>query len=126
MVSIDNLSDAISAELTIYRDNVTNGLKREAKRSIKQLVRATKATAPVGHRTKHYRSSITSKVTEDYKSISCIWFVRGSDYRLSHLLERGHALRNGGRTSGTHFIEKASTPIVENYEKAVRRILENG
>lgn len=126
-IGVDQLGEAIAKELTIYSDNVIEGIKNEAKSHVKQLVKDTKATAPVGHRSKHYRDSITSKKTmETDRSIEYTWYVKGSDYRLSHLLEKGHANRDGGRTPGTHFIQNASDPILEDYIKAVEEVIKNG
>ena len=102
-ISIDQLSDAITEELTIYNQSVIDGIKKEAKKSMSQLVKDTKATAPVGKRQKHYRDSIKGKKTaESDRSVSYTWYVDGSDYRLSHLLENGHALRDGGRAHGNY------------------------
>lgn len=126
-IGIDQLSDEIKRELTLYHQNVIDGIKKEAQKSIKQLVADTKATAPVGNRHKHYRDSITSKKLEETdKSVTQVWYVKGSDYRLSHLLENGHALRNGGRTRATRFIKNASDPILESYIKAVEEVIKNG
>lgn len=126
-ISIGELSEAINRELTLYGQHVIDGVKKEAKNSMSQLVKETKATAPVGKRKKHYRDSIKSKkVSENDRSVSYMWYVAGSDYRLSHLLENGHVLRRGGRVNGTHFIKKASDPIIEKYEKAVEEVIKNG
>lgn len=126
-IGIDQLDEAIARELTLYGDNVISGIKKEAKEKMSRLVKETKATAPVGKRRKHYRDSIKSKkVSENDRSVSYVWYVAGSDYRLSHLLEKGHALRDGGRTTGTHFIQKASDPILEEYLKAVEEVIKNG
>lgn len=126
-IGVEELGAAIAKELTIYGENVIEGIKNEAKSHVKQLVKDTKATAPVGNRSKHYRDSITSKKTaETDRSIEYTWYVKGSDYRLSHLLEKGHALRDGGRTEGTHFIQNASDPILEDYLKAVEEVIKNG
>ena len=126
-IGVDQLGEAIARELTIYSENVIEGIKNEAKSHVKQLVKDTKATAPVGNRSKHYRDSIKSKKTmETDRSVEYTWYVDGSDYRLSHLLEKGHALRNGGRTTGTHFIQNASDPILEDYIKAVEEVIKNG
>lgn len=126
-VPIDQLSEAISKELTLYSREVTDKIKKEAKKSMSQLVKTTKATAPVGNRKKHYRDSIGSKKLEETdRSVTYAWYVRGSNYRLSHLLENGHALRNGGRTRGTHFIENATEPILASYLKTVEEIVKNG
>ena len=126
-IGIDQLGGEIEKELTLYGENIITGIKKQAKKSMSDMVKKTKATAPVGHRSKHYRDSITSKKTsEDNRSIEYTWYVKGSDYRLSHLLEKGHANRDGGRTAGTHFIQKASDPILEEYIRKVEKIIENG
>ena len=126
-ISVDQLGEAIAKELTLYDKKIIEGIKKEAKNSMSRLVKETKATAPVGHRKKHYRDSITStKQSENSRSISYVWHVKGSDYRLTHLLENGHALRNGGRTAGTHFVQNASDPILQQYLTAVEEIIKNG
>lgn len=126
-INIDQLGDAIAEELTLYNSRIIAGVKKEAQKSIKKLVKDTKATAPVGKRKKHYRDSISSKkLSENERSVSYLWYVKGSDYRLSHLLENGHATRDGGRVAGTHFIKNASDPILKNYEKAIEEVIENG
>lgn len=126
-VTIESLSDAINKELTIYSREITDTLKNEAKSSMSKLVKQTRATAPVGNRQKHYKDNIASKkVSENDRGASYVWYVKGSDYRLSHLLERGHATRDGGRVNGTHFIEKASEPILADYEAKVEEAIKGG
>ena len=127
MVNIDSLSDAINRELTIYSQEVTEKIKKEAKSSMKELVKKTKETAPVGKRDKHYRDSISSrKVRENDRGAEYQWYVDGPDYRLSHLLENGHALKDGGRVEGTHFIANASEPILAEFERKVEEAVRNG
>ena len=126
MAKID-LAEAINRELTIYSKEITEKIKDEAKSHAKALVKETKKTAPVGKRNKHYRDSIKSKKTsENDRSVSYTWYVEGSDYRLSHLLEKGHALRNGERNEGTHFIQKASEPILADFVEKVEEAIKNG
>lgn len=122
-----NLGDAIARELTIYSNEITETIKKEAKEHMSQLVKETKKTAPVGHRQKHYRDNISSqKTSENDRGASYTWYVKGSDYRLSHLLENGHATRDGGRVEGTHFIEKASEPIIADFVEKVEEAIRNG
>ena len=124
--SIGKLTEAITEELTIYNNNVIDGIKKEAKKSMDRLVKQTKATAPVGKR-KRYKKSIKSKKTKETdRAVSYTWYVDGPDYRLSHLLENGHATRNGGRTKGTHFIKNASEPILKEYVENVEEAIKNG
>lgn len=123
----EQLSEAIQTELKNYTDDVIKGVKNESKRAMDNLVSRTKATAPVGKRRKHYRDSITSKQTKNTPLQAIYtWFVKGSDYRLSHLLNNGHALRNGGRYAGTQFITKAYNAVEKDYTEAVERVIKNG
>lgn len=127
IISIDQLSETVSKELENYNNVVIKGIKEAAKRHMERLVKDTKATAPVGKRKKHYKNNITSKKTaENALEVEYTWYVKGKDYRLSHLLENGHATRNGGRTRGTHFIKNASEPILESYVDAVEEVCRDG
>ena len=126
-ININSLSDAINQELTIYSQDIIDTIKSEAKSHMKDLVKQTKKTAPVGNRQKHYRDSIKSKTpSENSREVSYTWYVEGSDYRLSHLLEKGHATRDGGRVEGTHFIQNASDPIVADFVEKVEEAIRNG
>ena len=124
---IDRITDEIEQTLTTYQDSVVAGLKKQAKDSMRQLVKKTKATTPVGRRKKHYRDSITStKQSENSRGVSYLWYVKGSDSRLSHLLNNGHQLARGGRVEGTNFITNAHDDVIAEYEKAVEEVCRNG
>jgi hypothetical protein len=125
-VKIADLGEVINRELTLHHKAINEGIRAEAEKSIKQLVKDTKATAPVGRRKKHYRDKIKFKEIRTTRNTHYIWYVDGPDYRLSHLLENGHALRKGGRVEGTHFIQKATDPIIEQYLQAVEEVVKNG
>ena len=64
-VSIDQLGEAIANELTLYSRDVIDGVKKQAKKSRSKLVKDTKATAPVGHRKKHYKVELRECTSED-------------------------------------------------------------
>lgn len=125
VISVDQLSETINKELDNYNKVVIKGTKDEAKKHMAKLVKETKNTAP--KKTGKYKRAITSrKEWENPLGVEYIWYVKAPHYRLSHLLEYGHATRNGGRTKAFHFIKNASDPIIESYIKAVERVIENG
>jgi hypothetical protein len=127
LVNIDNLNEAIINSLEEYNLNATEDIKKLTNEAMKNLVKDTKQTAPVGKRRKHYKSNITSKkLSESQYGISKLWYVKGSDYRLTHLLNNGHALRNGGRYPGTNFLGRAVDKIVPEYIEQIEEVLRNG
>ena len=127
LIKVDELNAAIMESLENYNQAAVKGLKKTTTRAMKDLVANTKATAPVGKRSKHYRDSISSRTeSETQYGISKLWYVKGSDYRLSHLLNNGHALRDGGRYPGTNFIGKAVDAIIPRYLAQIEEVLKNG
>lgn len=127
LIRIDELNDTIMGALDMYHRETTDGIKKNVKRAMKDLVKNTKATAPVGHRDEHYRDNIASRTdSETQFELVQQWYVKGSDYRLSHLLNNGHALRDGGRYAGTNFIGKAVDAILPFYIAQIEEVIKNG
>ena len=127
-IDVSELNDAIQGILEDYNEEIVKGVKLNTRRAMRDLVKNTKATAPVGKRaTKHYRDNIASKVlSDDSHGRSELWYVRGADARLSHLLNNGHALRNGGRWPGTNFIGKAVDHIIPWFLQRIEEVIKNG
>ena len=127
LIQIDELNSAIRNALEDYNEAVVTGLKKNTKKAMKDLVVNTKATAPVGNRDQHYRDNIASRTeSETQYGIAKLWYVKGSDYRLSHLLNNGHALRDGGRYPGTNFIGNAVDHILPWYLSQIEEVIKNG
>lgn len=125
IVSADELSEAIGGLLDNYNREVIEATKVEAKKHMDTLVKETKNTAP--KKTGKYKRAITSrKEWENPLGVEYTWYVKAPHYRLSHLLEYGHAKRNGGRTKAFHFIKNATDPAVDSYVKAVEEAIKNG
>lgn len=122
----EDLGEAISQELTIYHDKVLAGVDEAGSKAIKKLVKLTKETAPEGARGS-FKKNITSKLLERSKRGSkYVWYVRPPDHRLTHLLARGHATKDGGRTKADPFLENALEQVLPEYEQDVKEAIENG
>lgn len=127
LVPVENLNNAIRGVLDEYNREVADGVKKLTKKAMSDLVKNTKATAPVGNRQKHYKDNITQKtLSETDDGLVKVWYVRGSDYRLTHLLNNGHALRDGGRYPGTNFLGKAVDHVIPWYLSQIEEVIKNG
>lgn len=120
------LADAIQDELTVYHSDVTEAVNQLSEKAAKDLVKKTRAKAPVGERGS-FRKNITSRVSRKGRNgDTYVWFVKSPDSRLTHLLVHGHATRDGGRTKGDPFLKNALEDVLPEYEKAVEEAVKNG
>ena len=125
-ISAQNLGAAISQELTIYHEDVTRELDKLSSDAVKELVKITRATAPVGHRGTFRKNIAGKQLTKSRNGSTYVWYVKAPDYRLTHLLVHGHATRDGGRTKADPFLHKAVERVLPSYEERVKEALRNG
>lgn len=124
-VQITGLADAITQELTQYNQGITERVNRISLESVKRLVTLTQNTAPVGKRGR-YRKNIACKLlTKKRTGNTYVWYVKGADARLTHLLVNGHATKDGGRTKADPFLENAVDQVIPEYEAAVERTIQD-
>lgn len=120
--SVDGLADAIINELTEYRQEVTDGLKTEIRSVSKDCVKDIKKKAPV--LTGDYKKSWSMKaVHESRTDLRIVIFAGKGEYRLAHLLEYGHAKRNGGRVGGKPHIRPAEQEAEKKLLKRVKVLI---
>ena len=122
-IRADQLSETLSKILEDYQKEIVDVQKSETKVAMKNLVKETKEAAPE-RRPKYYKQITSKVVRDDMYGEERLWYVKAPDYRLSHLLEYGHAKKNGGRTKAFHFIEQAFAPIAEIYFEKIKEAIE--
>lgn len=120
----DDLAKTIMDGLEEYKDLVVDEMKSECKKAGDLAKNEVKTNAP--KRTGAYAKSWTVKKTEE-TSESVTYIVHSKKkYQLAHLLENGHATRNGGRVEGKPHIkpaeEKAVKSLTENLERAIKNV----
>lgn len=114
-----DLGAAIAQELTVYHESVTAKVDEAGAKAVKKLAKLTKANAPEGARG-NFKRSITSGVKEkSNRGNTYAWYVKSPESRLTHLLARGHATKNGGRTKANPFLQDACDQVLPEYEAAV-------
>lgn len=123
-ISIEQLGEVLDRELFQYSKRLTERVNQLSDAAVKQLVKRTKATAPVGDRNGRFRSKISStRLRESRNGDTYVWFVKAPEHRLTHLLVHGHATKNGGRTSPHPFLANALNEVFPAYENAVLEAL---
>lgn len=121
-IDIDDLADEIMDGLMEYADLATDTVKQAVKKVGNTVKKEIQATAPSD--TGKYKKSF--KVTKRKETANALEVtVHSKDrYQLTHLLEKGHAKRGGGRVSAIPHIapaeEKGIRKLTEEIERGLR------
>ena len=118
MTSIDDMASAIMEGLEEYADLADAAMKKAVRKTATAVKNEISANAPV--RSGRYKRSWTTKKPKE-NSHTLEMTVHSKDrYQIAHLLENGHALRNGGRVEGIPHI----APAEEHGEEMLTRLIE--
>ena len=105
MTSIDDMAKEIMRGLTEYADLADSAMKAAVKKTAASVKKEISANAP--KRTGRYAKSWATKKTKENSHSLEITVHSKNRYQLAHLLEKGHAKRNGGRVPGKPHIAPA-------------------
>ena len=121
----EDLGGALAEQLGLYHKSVIEGVNAAGENAVKDLVKKTKATAPVASGS--FKKNIAWKaVDKGLGHKTFVWHVKAPDHRLTHLLVHGHATRNGGRTKSNPFLKNALDDVLPAYEREVQEAVKNG
>lgn len=120
-MQIDKLSDAIMQELEDYSEDVAKAMKESVKKASEDCMTEIKNHITFTQRSGKYVKSFKLKTSyEDENTLRKTWYVSGKEYRLTHLLEYGHAKVNGGRTRAFPHIKYGEKIANENLVKYIK------
>lgn len=121
-INIDDLADEIMAGLMEYEGLATDTVKKAVKKAGNKVKKEIQNNAPKD--TGKYRNSF--KVTKRKETANSLEVtVHSKDkYQLTHLLEKGHAKRGGGRVPAQPHIAPAEQEgirlLTEEIERGLR------
>lgn len=114
MASIGQLAAEINRKLALYANQTDEKVQQIAEKTAKDGVEKLKVNSP--------------KNTGDYSKSWTVKKVKGNlvvhnkeHYRLTHLLEKSHALANGGRSTAQPHIKPVEKQMVRNFEDDLRK-----
>lgn len=115
--------------LNEYSIEVQDAIEKKAQEVAKDGQNKLRATSPQNERnTPHkgkYAKGWKVNVVKGKGFIKCT-IHNPKDYRLTHLLERGHLTRNGNKTMPIKHIEPVHDECCRTFEREVEKIINNG
>lgn len=124
IVPIDSLADAVMEGLEEYANLTAADMKRAVRKAGKLVRSDIQANAP--RYTGDYAKSWSVKVTQETPHSLLLTVHSRNRYRLTHLLEHGHAKRNGGRVPGKAHISPAEQKGIAELMAEIERGLRDG
>ncbi len=118
-IDIDDLADEIMDGLMEYADLATDTVKKAVKKAGNTVKKEIQANAPTD--TGKYKKSF--KVTKRKETANTLEVTVHSKnrYQLTHLLEKGHAKRGGGRVSAIPHIAPAEEKGIHELTEEIER-----
>jgi len=117
MADINSMADEITRALRQYTNEVQEEVDKAAEEVAEDAVGELKQTSP--ERTGRYAKGWT-KTKKDGK-----WIIHNKKhYRLTHLLEKGHAKVNGGRVGARVHIAPVEHRAIDDFIERVERAVE--
>ena len=118
-VSVDQMADVIMDGLMEYAELAVDVMKGCVKKAGDTVKKETQAGAPV--RTGKYKKSWAVKRQRETSNTLEVVVHSRNRYQLTHLLEKGHAKRGGGRVKAVPHIAPAEEKGVRELEEGIKR-----
>jgi hypothetical protein len=117
MTNINDIGKEIQKQLQYYAKDVAEKVEVAKEETSKALVDDLKRDSPK-------RRPSYSKGWRIKRTKKSLIIHNATDYQLTHLLEHGHALRNGDRFQGEVHIRPNEERAVRDYLKKIERAIE--
>ena len=123
-ISVDQLAAEIAKGLADYSQDVVEKVNLSSERVGKAAVKQLKSTSP--KRYGKYAKSWTVKTEKEVAQPNKQIIHNKKHYRLTHLLEHGHAKVGGGRVEGIPHIRPAEEQVIRDFVAEVEGAIKNG
>lgn len=122
IIQLDDLADEIEEILAGYAENITQGITAVGYEAAKECRKELKQTSPKRHGDYSKSWAISKQNSRPGEPMRYIVHNR-EHYRLTHLLEKGHAKRGGGRVPAQVHIAPVEKMVKEKFVQDVEDII---
>lgn len=128
-IKVDELADEIAEALRTFSQEVVEKVDLSSEKVGKAAVKRLKQTSPrrpppIGGK---YAKSWTMTTFKNYGQPDVrVIHAKAPHYRLVHLLEKGHALVNGGRTRPQPHVAPAEEEVIREFTREVEEAIRSG
>jgi len=124
-VSVDQLAAEIAKELSKYGQEIVEKINISSEKVGKAAVKQLRQTSPkrTGEYAKSWTITTEKEVGQPHKRII---HAKAPHYRLTHLLEYGHAKVGGGRVEGKPHIRPAEEMVIQEFVREVEEAIKRG
>lgn len=116
-IKINDLSKAVQEVVKEYSDDVQDILDEATEKYTAKALKGVKAGSP--KQTGKYKKGWKKKIDKTRLTVSGTVY-NATSYQLAHLLEFGHAKRNGGRVAPISHIEPVNEDIIKEFVEEVK------
>ena len=126
-ISVDQLTAEIAKELSRYSQDVVEKVNISSDKVGKAAVKQLKQTSPKRPGSGKYAKSWAMKTEPEVgQPHNRIVHVKAPHYRLTHLLEHGHAKVGGGRVEGIPHVRPAEEMVIKEFMAEVEEAIKRG
>ena len=124
-IKIDQLAAEIARGLAEYSQDVVEKVNVSSEKVGKAAVKQLRQTSPkkTGKYAKSWTMSTEKEIGQPHKRII---HAKAPHYRLTHLLEHGHAKVGGGRVEGRPHIRPAEEEVIREFTREVEEAIKRG
>ena len=122
-VKLNELDKAINEILMGYSDEVISDTKDVVDEVTQKALSIVKSNAPVEEKSKRkgkYKRSLKKKTVYESATEKRNVIYAG-EYQLAHLLEKGHAKVNGGRTKAQPHFQYGNDYVLDELPKKIKK-----
>lgn len=122
IIEVQSLESVINQYLDEYGDEVIEANETAIRKVAKDVTKDLKKAGDFGG-TGAFRKSIGAEIQQSRVGIEAVIGAKKPYYRLTHLLEFGHAKQNGGRTKAFNFVAPINDTVYDRYTKEMEELL---